>query len=225
MMVEQIAGQSCFCSWSGGKDSCLALHRAMRAGAQPKFLVTMMNEAGERSRSHALPAQVIAAQGAALGIPAIVQSASWQEYERRLLAVLRDLPRQGVGFGVFGDIDIAEHAAWERRVCAEAGLQACLPLWQQPRLDLLREFLDLGFRATIVSLQADLLDQRYLGRVLDWGLINELIAAGVDPSGENGEYHTVVTAGPIFQSPLSLRFGERALHSGYWFLEVSLQAD
>ncbi len=225
MMAERISGQSCFCSWSGGKDSCLALYRAMQAGAHPKLLVTMMNEEGDRSRSHALPAQLIAAQGEALGIPTIVKSASWQEYEQRFLAVLRKLPEQGVGFGVFGDIDIAEHAAWERRVSAEAGLQAWLPLWQQPRLNLLGEFLDLGFRATIVSLKADLLDRRYLGRVLDRGLIDELIAAGVDPSGENGEYHTVVTDGPIFQSPLSLRFGEQVLHSGYWFQEVNLPAD
>jgi hypothetical protein len=118
-----------FCSWSGGKDSCLALYRAMKAGATPHFLFTMLEESGERSRSHGLPLEILRAQALSLGIPLKTRCASWSEYEAVFIAALQEMAESGVRAGVFGDIDIDSHREWEKMVCHRAGMEAYLPLW------------------------------------------------------------------------------------------------
>lgn len=137
---------------------------------------------------------------------------------------MRKLEQTGIKAGVFGDIDLEEHRQWEEKVCAAAGITAHLPLWQTPRKALLDEFLALGFRAMVIATKDDPLGRRYLGRTLDAGLIREFERVGIDLCGEAGEYHTVVTAGPIFAHPLALRAGQGTLHSGYWFLNVQIGA-
>ena len=133
------------CSWSGGKDSCLALYRAMQAGAEPAFLLSMLREDGARSRSHGLPLDVLEAQAASLGIPLVARTASWSDYESVIVAALRELKDAGARAGVFGDIDLDCHREWEEKVCGAARIEAWLPLWRTPRLALLNEFLLLGF--------------------------------------------------------------------------------
>jgi uncharacterized protein (TIGR00290 family) len=211
------------CSWSGGKDSCLALYRAMAAGAKPRFLLSMLREDGARSRSHGLEPVVLKAQAASLGIPLVTRAASWSEYESVFIAALQELKDAGVQAGVFGDIDLADHRLWEEKVCAAAGIEAYLPLWQTDRLALLGEFLVLGFEATIVAINGEKLDESYLGRVIDPDLVHEFADLGIDPSGEEGEYHTVVTNGPIFSKPVGLEAGERVFYDGYWFLDVEIR--
>jgi uncharacterized protein (TIGR00290 family) len=182
----------------------------------------MMHESGERSRSHALPPQVIAAQAAALGLPIVARGATWQAYEQEFILALQSFRQAGVQLGVFGDIDIEANGAWERKVCATAGLTAWLPLWQESRQRLLWELIDLGFQAMIISVKADRLDRSFLGRVLTRETVQELMAAGIDPSGEEGEYHTVVTNGPLFKYPISIKLGVQELHAGYWFQSVDV---
>lgn len=211
------------CSWSGGKDSCLALYRAVTAGAEPKSLLSMLREDGARSRSHGLPREVLQAQAASLGIPLMTKTASWSDYESVFIATLQELRAAGVEAGVFGDIDIDEHRLWEEKVCAAAGIGAYLPLWKASRLALLDEFLMLGFEATIVAVNGEKLDKAYLGRVVDIELVQEFVNLGIDPSGEEGEYHTVVTDGPIFSEPVRLETGEQVLYDGYWFLDVIIR--
>jgi len=211
------------CSWSGGKDSCLALYRAITAGAEPKSLFSMLQEDGTRSRSHGLPREVLRAQADSLGIPLVTKAASWPDYESVFIAALQELRATGVEAGVFGDIDIDEHRLWEEKVCDAVGIEAYLPLWKTPRLALLGEFLMLGFEATIVTVNGEKLDKAYLGRVIDLELVQEFVSLGIDPSGEEGEYHTVVTDGPIFSEPVRLKTGEQSLHDGYWFLDVMVR--
>jgi len=211
---------SFLCSWSGGKDSCLALYRAAQAGASPRFLLTMLEEDGERSRSHGLRREVLQAQAAALGIPLVTRATSWDEYESVFVAALRDLKAAGVEAGVFGDIDLEEHLAWERKVCQMGGIEPHLPLWKTPRLALLDEFLACGFEATIVVVRQDKLDRAYLGQTLDAELVRQFAKLGVDPAGEEGEYHTVVTDGPIFSERLVLESGDAVFHSGCWLLDL-----
>jgi diphthine-ammonia ligase len=213
------------CSWSGGKDSCLALYRAVTAGAEPKSLFSMLREDGARSRSHGLPCEVLQAQAASLGIPLVTKTASWSDYESVFIAALQELRVDGVEAGVFGDIDIGDHRLWEEKVCGAAGIEAYLPLWKAPRLALLGEFLLLGFEATIVTVNSEKLDKAYLGRVIDLELVKEFVRLGIDPSGEEGEYHTVVTDGPIFSAPVRLKTGERVLYDGYWFLDVCVKRE
>jgi diphthine-ammonia ligase len=183
----------------------------------------MLREDGARSRSHGLRREVLQAQADGLGISLVTKTASWPDYESVFIAALQELKASGVETGVFGDIDIEEHRLWEERVCAAAGLEAYLPLWQADRLALVDEFLSLGFEATIVAVNGEKLDKAYLGRVVDLELVCEFAELGIDPCGEEGEYHTVVTDGPIFSEPVQLETGRQVLHSGYWFLDVNVK--
>lgn len=210
------------CSWSGGKDSCLALHRASQAGGRLDCLVTMFTEGGERSRSHGLSRAVLEAQAAALGVPLLTAAATWADYEVGMVDLLKRAAGRGVTSAVFGDIDIERHRAWEEDVCRQAGLTAQLPLWQTGRMALLEEWWTAGFEATIVVARDGVVDRKYLGRVLDRRVAEELTAVGVDACGENGEFHTVVTGGPIFRRPFRIEFGEQVLLSGCWFQDLSL---
>ncbi|MEJ2569840.1 MAG: diphthine--ammonia ligase [Anaerolineales bacterium] len=210
------------CSWSGGKDSCLALWQAIELGGIPQSLLTMLDEHGRRSRSHGLPLQVLQEQADAMGIPLITAQASWDEYEAAFTAALRAAAHEGARASVFGDIDFEENRAWEEKVSQQAGMQAYVPLWQQSREELLRTFFELGFKATIIAVKDDGLGKRFLGRVLDDDLLVEFEQAGIDLSGEAGEYHTIVTDGPLFNKPLSLRKGEITQHAGVWFLGMQI---
>ncbi len=127
--------------------------------------------------------------------------------------------------GVFGDIDLEDHRAWVERVCARAGLKAWEPLWGEARRDLLKEFMSVGFRATVVSLKEGLLSPDLLGRQLDWDLVAEFEAAGIDASGEKGEYHTVVVGGPPFSRAVAIEPKGRVLRDGYWFLDLDLSGE
>jgi uncharacterized protein (TIGR00290 family) len=216
------AGQPVVSSWSGGKDSCLALNRAIQAGAKPVALLTMLQEDGRHSRSHGLPLPVLQAQADALQVPLVTRATSWDDYERTFIHALKELESAGARGAVFGDIDIDDHRDWEVMVCREANLEPHLPLWGAPRADLLAEFWSAGFEATLVADDDEKLGPEFLGKILSPALVRDLERAGVDLCGEEGEYHTVVSGGPIFARPLSLRFGDRKLRSGYWFVEVGI---
>lgn len=256
-----VSGQRFLCSWSGGKDSCLSLYRAVKAGGIPAALLTMMTESGERSRSHGLRLDVIRAQAEALGLPLVTRSASWGTYEDAFREAVREFAQQRVRAGVFGDIDVDEHREWCVRVCREVGVKAGLvdsfdarnrssegaapgvravhPLWKMDRMDVVREFLGAGFQARIVAMkdglggggsraggvpgtvseEADVGLLALLGEPFDLKAVDLLVAHGIDACGEAGEFHTVVTAGPMFRKPLAWRFGERVLRDGCWFVD------
>ena len=207
-------------SWSGGKDSALAFLRARQSGAVPVGLLNMLAENGERSRSHGLPVAVLRAQAAALGLPMAFGQATWRDYESVWVQQARTLAQDlSATHVVFGDIDLQAHRDWEEQVCAQAGVQAWLPLWQASRMDLLHEMLQLGMRALIVSARADCVD--LLGETLSHEVIRSLIERGADACGENGEYHTCVLDMPGFTQPLNVRLGEKELSpEGYGFLRV-----
>ena len=210
------------CSWSGGKDSCLALHRTLTAGGVLSCLVTMLTEDGHRSRSHGLPREVLEAQAAAIGVPLLTASATWDNYESAFVDLLRRTKELGTTTAVFGDIDIPRHREWEENVSRQAGLDARLPLWQTDRLKLLDEWWSAGFEARIVVARDRLVDRSYLGRILDRQVAQELAATGIDPCGENGEFHTLVTAGPLFQQPLQISLLDQHLRADCWFQDLAL---
>jgi diphthine-ammonia ligase len=210
------------CSWSGGKDSCLALHRALAEGNELACFVTMFTEDHERSRSHGLTRGVLEAQAAAIGAPFLSASATWDDYERAFVELLKQAQAHGAMAAVFGDIDIPRHRAWEENVCRQAGLTALLPIWQADRWQLLDEWWAAGFEARLVVAREGVVDRAYLGRVLDRQVAEELAATGVDPCGENGEFHTVVTAGPLFRQPLKLELRDQVLRSGCWFQDLAV---
>jgi uncharacterized protein (TIGR00290 family) len=191
-----------FMSWSGGKDSMLSLHRALDAGIGVEALLAMFDEAGERSRSHGIPPSLMQAQADALDIPLVTQNASWSSYEAVFSAQLRAFSAMGLTHAVFGDIDLQAHRDWEEKVCQAAGVTALLPLWQQPRRQLVEELFALGYRARVVTVDARFLGAGFCGREFDRRFVEDL-PANVDACGENGEFHTFVFDGPRFVRPVS----------------------
>jgi uncharacterized protein (TIGR00290 family) len=210
-----------YCSWSGGKDSALALHHAIEGGAAPGLLVTMLTEGGERSRSHGLRRELLEAQARALGVPIAFAATTWDGYEEALAAELVAAERLGLRAGIFGDIDIDDHREWVRRVATTAGTTALHPLWQRDRAELMHEVLDLGFRTIIAAVRDGLLPTSLLGETIDAATLAKLERAGVDLAGENGEFHTCVIDGPIFSHPVEVDRGAISLRDGVWFIDLA----
>jgi diphthine-ammonia ligase len=219
---KALAGRPFFCSWSGGKDSCLALYRAIQNGGRPHSLLTILSEDGITTHSHALPKVLIEEQARSLGLQAVFRSASWQDYEAEFIAALHEFSKAGIEIGVFGDIDVDSNREWVQRVCALAGIVPVHPLWKRNRRELLEEFIRLGFRARIIVINEQKLDKTFLGKTMQAQTIAEMEKAGIDPSGELGEYHTAVTDGPVFSSEVDIQPVGQYHHEGYWLLKVGL---
>jgi uncharacterized protein (TIGR00290 family) len=206
-----LINKQAFCSWSGGKDSCLALNRALAAGYDVTHLVTMFDESGERSRSHAVSLDVMKAQAASLGIELVTPVASWQDYEQVFVKTMKDLKSRGCGYGIFGDIDLMAHREWEERVCSAAGIETVLPLWNEDRLDLVNEFIAGKFRSVVICINEKFLDKSFCGRIFDKQFIAGL-PESVDACGENGEFHTFAFDGPLFKQPVPYHVQEIYRH-------------
>jgi uncharacterized protein (TIGR00290 family) len=209
-------------SWSGGKDCCLAMLRAL-----PDFdivaMITMFNEDGERSRSHGLRPAVVAVHAARLGLEELSARCSWDTYTDEYISLLARLPERGITHVVFGDIMGDGHREWNERVCRAHGLTPVMPLWAQPTSHLVREFIALGGEAMLVTVRTPLLDRSWLGLTLTEDTVRRLESIGVDACGEFGEYHTVVINCPRFSSPLTLVTGESVRRGDCWALDVSVE--
>lgn len=212
--------QNTLCSWSGGKDSCFALMQAIDQGYTPKVLLNVLNEEGKISRSHGIPYSILQEQANKADLFLHCISSSWQEYEMHFTNALKEL-KNGfkVTHAVFGDIDLQEHRDWEEKVCANAGLTAILPLWKQDRKQLVLRMMEAGIEAMIVSCN-EKMGERFICEMISPSLVNELEAMGIDPCGENGEYHTLVLDCPLFTSPLKVNVAKKIKHEGYWFGEL-----
>ena len=200
-------------SWSGGKDSCTALHRTA-ADFEVVAALTMFDEAGARSRSHGLTPDIVEAQAACLGVRSVTARCTWETYDAAFAAALASLSAAGITHVIFGDIMFDDNRAWAERMCAGAGLVAVEPIWGEPTDTVLREFIGSGGEALIVTARTPMLDASWLGRILSLDMLDELAERGVDPCGERGEYHTVVTSCPAFSRPLKVRALGRATNSG-----------
>jgi diphthine-ammonia ligase len=208
-------------SWSGGKDCCLAMMRAT-ASYDVVALVTMFGEDGARSRSHGLRPAVIEAQAARLGIPGYIEHCTWPTYTDRFVDLLTQVLPHDITHVIFGDIMGEPHRAWNERVCGQHGFQAVMPLWGEPTRALAQEFITRGGEARLVTVRPPQLDQSWLGRAFDADALHELEAIGVDPCGELGEYHTVVTNCPLFSSPLTLVPGKQVSSSGVFAIDFAV---
>lgn len=212
-----------FCSWSGGKDSCLALYKAIESGKLPHTLFTVFVGNGERSRAHKLRESIIKAQASSLNIPLVTGIADWGKYEDVLLDFIKNIKQEGVEGAIFGDIDLQSHKDWIDNVCKKSNITPVLPLWKKDRVELVNEFIELGFKTMIVSTKSSVMGEEYLGKILDKDLVKELQENGIDPSGEGGEFHTVVIDGPLFKQKISLNTGKVYRDDKYHFLDLSLK--
>ena len=212
-------------SYSGGKDSTLALYHAMQVG-KAIGLIVMLEEQGLRSRSHAMSMEIIQAQANALGLPIITASSSWNDYETEFLKLLANAKQQGADVLVTGDLDMPEHGCWHDRITQQAGLKLCMPLWQRPHRKVIEEFIQLGFKTIIVTVNLDLgMKVDDLGKILTLDYIQELEDRGIDPCGEGGEFHSTVIDGPLFTVPIAVRKGDILYHENYAFLTLELESN
>lgn len=200
-------------SWSGGKDCCLALMRAAET-YDVVAMVTMFGEEGVRSRSHGLRPAVIEAQARRLRVASYVESSTWPTYTDRFVDLLVHALPHDITHVIFGDIMGESHRQWNERVCGQHGLMPVMPLWGEATKLLAREFISRGGEAKFVTVRPPQLDATWLGRDFDGNSLFELETLGVDPCGEYGEYHTVVTNCPLFSSPLTLHPGVQVMNSG-----------
>lgn len=212
-------------SYSGGKDSTLALYHAMQVG-KAIGLIVMLEEQGLRSRSHAMNMDIIQAQANALGLPIITASSSWNDYETEFLKLLANAKQQGADVLVTGDLDMPEHGCWHDRITQQAELKLCMPLWQRPHREVIEEFIQLGFKTMIVTVNLNLgMKVDDLGKILTLDYIQELENRGIDPCGEGGEFHSTVIDGPLFTAPIAVRKGDILYHENYAFLALELESN
>jgi uncharacterized protein (TIGR00290 family) len=207
--------------WSGGKDSALALDRVRRRGLEVDRLISFYDSATRRVRFHATRVEMLEAQASAVGIGLHAIATTWDEMEANLRLELASLREEGFAGVVFGDIHLADVRAWyEDRVTA-AGLEHVEPIWGEPPVLLLREFIASGGRAVLTCVELAKLDEAWLGRVIDERFASEIATTAADPCGENGEYHSFAFAGPVFKQPLAWTAGERRLDSGFAQLDLT----
>ncbi len=207
--------------WSGGKDSALALDRALRAGIEVARLITLYDSATRRVRFHATRVEMLKAQAAAIGIRLRAIPTTWAEMEANLRKELSSLREEGFTGVVFGDIHLADVRAWyEERVTA-AGLQHLEPIWGEPPDILLGEFIASGGQAVITCVDLAKLDEAWLGRLIDERFAKEIATTGADACGENGEYHSFAFAGPAFNKPVAWTAGVRRHDSGFAQLDLT----
>ena len=212
------------CSWSGGKDSCLAVHLAGDLGIETTTLVSVLEETQDRNRSHAIPTRLLQAQARQMGVKLLTPRAIWTDYEKVFIETLTQCRAEGLEHAVFGDIDLRPHRDWEEKVCAAADVEAHLPLWDWPRDRVVDAIFELGIQAICVCLNTRFMPKSFCGRVFDRQFIADL-PDGVDACGENGEFHTFVTWAPRFSAPVEAhvadlrRYVAPAEHGGdeFWF--------
>ena len=210
-------------SWSGGKDSCFALHRALQKGHSVQNLLIMMQDKGT-SNFHMISSQLLDAQSQALGIPIVKVPSTPETYEEKFTRALRDAKKKGAEGIITGDIyDVALHEpGWLDKVTKEIGLEPVRPLWHRSTTEVLDEFINEGFKATVVRVKKEFLGMEWLGRTLDRKFFNDLKKLGtIDLCGERGEYHTFVTDGPIFKKRIEIQESKTSTVNGWGRLEIS----
>jgi len=186
----------------------LALYRMINLGHTPVALITTVNKEQKRSWFHGIQTELLHVVSDRLDIPMVLCECIADEYTQAYEEGLKKARQIGADACVFGDIDIDGHKRWNEECCARVGLKCVLPLWDQDREALVREALGAGFKAIIKIVKNDVLDESFLGLDLSIPILERIKAAGADPCGENGEYHTFVYDGPFFLNPVPFAMGE-----------------
>ena len=206
--------------FSGGKDSMLALDRATRQGYTNLRLVTLYDGPSGRVRFHGVPVTVMRAQADALGLPMRCVPTTPETFEPAFLALLGELAVEGVRGAIFGNIHLADVRAWYEERVRAAGLAHIEPLWGEEPSALVRETLARGYRSLLTCVDTTRADPAWLGETLSEELVAAFERAGIDACGERGEYHTLVTDGPLFQRPLAIQTGAVHVEGSFHQLDV-----
>jgi uncharacterized protein (TIGR00290 family) len=201
-----------YMNWSGGKDSALCLYKALRSGQYSiSHLLTSVNAIHDWVSMHGVRRSLLQAQARAIGIELttieLPEQPDMQLYEQAMLKKVSELKNAGCNHALFGDIFLEDLRAYREQKLKEVGIRCIFPLWKQDTTTLVKEFIELGFRAIVVCIHEKYLDKSFCGRVIDEAFLQEL-PKNVDPCGENGEFHSFVFEAPIFNKPIAFMKGE-----------------
>jgi len=219
-----MSAKKCILSWSGGKDSAWALKLLREQGEwQVGALLTSVNEHFRRIAIHGVREDLLDRQAEAAGLSLLKVPLPWpcpnEEYERRMADVCERAVAEGFTAVAFGDLFLEEIRAYRERMLAGTGLQPLFPVWGIPTDQLAEEMLAASVKARLTCLDPRKLPAEFAGRSWDRDLISSL-PAGVDPCGENGEFHTFVTAGPMLHKEILVEPGERVERDGFVYAEL-----
>jgi diphthine-ammonia ligase len=203
-------------SWSGGKDSCLAAYLAMQQGINISRLVHF----DRPNNLHGVDPFMIRLQAELARIPLVQKSVPSSDFDREFKDTVNELKREGIGGMVFGDIYLEPHKEWVDRTCNGLAINAEEPLWGRRTADIINNFLGLGFETIVASGDQKLIDKKFIGKKMDDEFITYLESRKLDVCGENGEFHTFVTAGPLFHGHIEITRSDVTERDGFWFLEV-----
>jgi uncharacterized protein (TIGR00290 family) len=212
-----------FC-WSGGKDSAMALHPLLeRPNVRVVALLTTVTETYDRISMHGVRRELLLQQAESIGLPLhevrIPPQCVNPIYESRMEEALRVHYAEGVRRVAFGDIFLEDLRAYREKNLARIGMTALFPIWKRDTRELIREFQENGFRAIAACVDPKVLDRSFAGRELDASFFRDM-PDGVDPCGENGEFHTFVFDGPIFRNPIGVRVGEIVERDSFIFADL-----
>lgn len=221
----QISPRPIAVSWSGGKDSALMLHALRRDPRYaPVALLTTVTGPTARISYHRVREDLLDRQATALGLPLYkmvltAEHAADADYIRAFGESVRSLREAGIETIAFGDIFLDDLRHWREDRMAEAGLHPVFPIWGRDSRELMDEFLAASFAARLVCVDAHKLGRDFAGRLLDRALLDDL-PGGVDPCGENGEYHSFVFDGPGFAAPVAVRVGTITAEGGRYYADL-----
>jgi diphthine-ammonia ligase len=204
-------------SWSGGKDSCLACYLAIKQGMNVSRLVHF----DRPNNLHGVDPALIRLHADLAGIPMVQRRVSQEKFEQEFKMTVSSLKKEGIKGMIFGDIYLEPHKEWVDRTCTELGIEAIEPLWGRKTEDIIREFLGLGFETIVASGDQKLIEKEWIGRKMDGAFIEYLKTRNLDVCGESGEFHTFVTAGPLFKGKIDITRTEVVARDGFWFLQVN----
>ncbi|MGB0896514.1 MAG: diphthine--ammonia ligase [Flavobacteriaceae bacterium] len=199
-------------NWSGGKDSALALHYTLQnKDYQIETLLTSVNDKFDRISMHGVRSELLRQQALELKLPLqelrLPEQPTMSEYNTLLSEMNSKFKAQGITHSVFGDIFLEDLKTYREQQLANVGINAHFPLWKRNTAELIHEFIDLGFKTIVVCTKSELLGEEFVGKVITKDFLKEL-PKNVDPCGENGEFHTFVYDGPIFNNPINFDIGE-----------------
>ncbi len=211
-MTAYINPQKAYFNWSGGKDSALALYHGLK---DDKFsiekLITTTNEHFNRVAMHGVRNELLYEQAKKIGLPLteikLPEMPSMEVYDQKMKEVITQLKEEGFTHSIFGDIFLEDLKAYRDNKLAEVGLTGHYPIWKRDTIELVHEFIGLGFKTMLVCINASKLPKEFTGRIIDKDFLKDL-PKDVDPCGENGEFHTFVFDGPIFEAPIEIEKGE-----------------
>jgi uncharacterized protein (TIGR00290 family) len=211
-------------SWSSGKDSTLALHEILTAGeVEVVGLLTTVNAVAERVAMHGVRRELLEAQAEALGLPLHVVELPWpcpnEVYEERMSAAVTEARSAAVEIVVFGDLFLEDIRRYREEALAGSGLEPLFPLWQRTTAAVAQEILTVGVRAVVTCVDLAQASEELAGRWYDEAFLRDL-PSGIDPCGENGEFHTFVVDGPGFSRPIEVTLGETVERDGFAFTDV-----